>query len=136
MVSFPAGVQKAHQTFGGVVGARTRTLPSAMPTSMPAAWLVEARVGSHMLSTWIGSVPGCVWNRDPGPLLNEANVGLKVASAFGHAHRLPPRVEKCGEADVHTGYFSAKRMVVDVPSGNEAGITAAPCQRLGLPFAS
>ena len=77
---------------------------------------------------WIGSVPGCVWNREPGPLLNEAKAGLKVASAFGHAHTLPPRVEKCGEAEVQTAYFSAKRIVVDVPSGNEAGITAAPCQ--------
>src|SRR5262245_16772437 len=67
-MSSRAGVKAAHHASPLMLSFRTRTLPSARPTTMPPGWAVAARVGSQLPSNGVGRD----WNFDRGPIASGA----------------------------------------------------------------
>src|SRR5262245_13610155 len=109
-----------------MLGLRKRTLPSARATFMPWEWPETARNWQMLLRvpprSWTGTfccasqnaTLGWTRNLDPGPWMSAANFGA-------HSHQvLPPHSCDQGSFDA-CWYFSANRIVLDVPSGKPRG---------------
>src|SRR2546430_12170490 len=72
------------------------------------------------------------WNALPGSAMGGGCQGN--ARAVQYAHAVPPSWN-CGAMVVlvQRAYFSAWRMVFDVPSGMSAGVRALPCAVIATP---
>src|SRR5262245_57474798 len=115
MTSHPAGVHPAHQVVALTPAEMVRVLPSARQTLMPLENGVEARLGLQTSPDGVGRT----WNFSS---LQAAKVGCHRSRA--NRHQMSP-------PSVHTEYFSANKMVLEVPSMNEVGITRLACQLAG-----
>ena len=119
----------AHQVVPLTPLLTLRTLPSAKPTFMPPVWAVSG-IWLHMF--WLApakcpvtlvesqyAMVGLSKNVELGPWMSAANLG-------DHSHHtFPPQFTDQGSAD-GCAYFSAKRMVLEVPSGIPPGKRAGP----------
>ena len=118
-MSLLAGVTAVHQVVGDMPEDRVRTLASPSTTTI----VPECGEADRVESQTVKNGEGCCCHFEFGPMelafQLTANDGCQV-SPSQRAQRLPWLV--------HRPYFSANRMVLDVPSWNVAGMRAAPNQ--------